>query len=117
VTLRVLIVDDDRRFRAAARLLLSAAGYAVAGEAGSLEEARRLVGERAPHALLLDVALPDGDGVELARALSTQACALRILLTSTDPSAVPAEAVRSCGARGFVAKDRLAVTDLRTYLG
>jgi DNA-binding NarL/FixJ family response regulator len=113
----VLIVDDDRRFRASARLLLSAAGYTVAGEAGSVEETWRLVAERAPQALLLDVSLPDGDGVELAGALTAHGRALRILLTSTDPGAVPADALRLCGARGFVAKDRLAVADLRTYLG
>jgi len=117
VAVRVLIVDDDRRFRAAARRLLSAARYAVAGEAASVEETWRLVAERAPQALLLDVSLPDGDGVELAAALTARDRLLRILLTSTDPGAVPADALRSCGARGFVAKDRLAVTDLRSYLG
>jgi DNA-binding NarL/FixJ family response regulator len=116
VRTRVLIVDDDARFRALARALLEASGYTVAGEAGdgegALDAARRL----RPDAALVDVQLPDTNGLALARRLAERDNRLRIVLTSTDPTLVTPAALAESGALAFVPKDELALTDLATWL-
>jgi CheY-like chemotaxis protein len=113
---RVLIVDDDPRFRALARALLQASGYIVAAEAGDAEQALAAARAVRPDAALVDVQLPGTDGLTLARALAG-AHGVRVVLTSTDPTLVPAGTAAASGARAFVAKDELAVTDLSPWLG
>src|SRR5690349_19372536 len=63
----VLIVDDHPSFRASARRLLEAEGYLVVGEAPDGASALSRAAELAPDLVLLDVALPDQDGFEVAR--------------------------------------------------
>jgi CheY-like chemotaxis protein len=113
---RVLIVDDDPRFRALARTLLEAAGSAVAGEAADGQQALAVAQRVRPDAALVDLQLPDTDGLTLGRALAN-AHGIRILLTSTDPTLVSPAAVAQSGAVAFVPKDELAVTDLIPWLG
>jgi CheY-like chemotaxis protein len=116
VPTRILIVDDDARFRALARTLLEAAGYAVVAEVASGAEALAASRREAPDASLVDVQLPDVDGLALARALVARDSDLRIILTSTDPTLVPAAALAESPALAFVPKDKLAVTDLAPWL-
>lgn len=113
---RVLIVDDDPRFRALARALLEARGYAVVAEAASGAEAQAAIETASPGAALVDVQLPDVDGLALARMLSEGNNGLRILLTSTDPTLVPASALAESPALAFVPKDQLAIADLTQWL-
>ena len=114
---RVLIVDDDARFRALARALLEACGYAVVAEAADGEEALAAVLRVRPSAALVDVQLPDTDGFTLARRLADAHPGLRILLTSMDPTLATRAAVTDSRAFAFVPKDDLAVTDLAQWLG
>ncbi|RKH56894.1 response regulator [Corallococcus llansteffanensis] len=58
---RVLVVDDDAKIASVCREVLEGLGFEV-GIAASLEEGRRSLRERRPDAVLLEVALPDGDG-------------------------------------------------------
>ena len=81
---RVLVVDDSAPFRRAARELLTRRGYLVVGEAGSAAAARHVVERLAPHALLLDVGLPDGCGFDLAAALTRARPDLAVLLMSAN---------------------------------
>jgi DNA-binding NarL/FixJ family response regulator len=111
----VLIVDDDPQFRRAAAELLAARGYRVVGEAGSAAEGLALVSALRPGAVLLDVNLPDGDGLSVAAQLSADG-GPRVLLTSTDAGAATARLVRGSGAVGFVAKIDLAGAALDGYL-
>jgi CheY-like chemotaxis protein len=114
---RILIVDDDARFRTLARTLLEAAGYAVVAEAADGAEALAAVRREAPDAALVDVQLPDIDGLALAGALAKTDSGLRIILTSTDPTLVRAAALADSPAIAFVPKDKLAVTNLTPLLG
>ncbi|WP_028060684.1 response regulator transcription factor [Candidatus Solirubrobacter pratensis] len=66
--MRLLIVDDDRALRDALRRALSLAGYDVETAAGG-EDAMLRVGESPPDAIVLDVGLPDVDGLEVCRRL------------------------------------------------
>jgi CheY-like chemotaxis protein len=113
---RFLIVDDDVRFRTLARALLEAAGYAVVAEAVDGAEALSAARRVAPNAALVDVQLPDVDGLALARALAESDSDLRIILTSTDPTLVSARALAASPAFAFVPKDNLAITDLAPWL-
>lgn len=109
---RVLLVDDDEAFRESAARLLAERGYDVVGEAGTIADARAAASRLRPDAVLLDVNLPDGNGIDLAADMTA-----RVLLTSTDASAVTERLLERCGAAGFVAKHDLFALDLRCYLG
>ena len=64
----VLLVDDEPDFVAAAKEMLQLHGHTVES-AERLESARRLLGGAAPDVLLLDLMLPDGNGLELLEEL------------------------------------------------
>lgn len=115
VPLRVLIVDDDPSFRATARRLLRARGLAVAGEASDYKEALMAVRELAPDGVLIDVHLPDIDGLQVAEELSRDGVGPQILLTSSDSGAATAALAEQHGAAGFVPKTELAGADLERY--
>ncbi len=112
---RVLIVDDSPAFRSAVSALLTRRGYLVVGEADTaaraVEAARRLT----PHAVLLDVHLPDGSGFELSAALTDADPDLAVLLTSTEEPPRRDLRVDMAGARGFVLKACLATTSLERF--
>jgi DNA-binding NarL/FixJ family response regulator len=112
----VLIVDDDSGFRRAAAELLADRGYRVAGEATSGNDALVCTQLLEPDAILLDVNLPDGSGVGVARKLSSHPNRPRVVLISTDPDAVSNGEVQACGACGFLAKTCFAAADLDDLL-
>src|SRR4051812_26976395 len=76
----VLVVDDDPWFRAVAARLLKSAGFNIAGEADTARRAVAAVIDLSPAAVLLDVGLPDGDGVSVATELSALATPPLIVL-------------------------------------
>ena len=112
----VLIVDDDRGFGRAASEMLTARGYTVVGQARTASDAVRDCARLGPDAVLLDVRLPDGNGLTLAETLCDARDQLAILLTSSDPQAVVPERLQHSPACGFVPKTDLARTDLGPYL-
>jgi DNA-binding NarL/FixJ family response regulator len=62
------------------------------------------------------VRLPDGEGVILAKTLRKRASRQKILLTSTDRTAVSPGLLRGSGASGFIPKSELTGTDLDRFL-
>lgn len=84
----VLVVEDDASLRTVCRVNLELDGYRVL-EAGTLDEAERLLGLGAVDALLLDVRVGDRDGHELLRALRADAAAPPVALFTG--SETPAE--------------------------
>jgi DNA-binding NarL/FixJ family response regulator len=65
---RVLVVDDSEVFRNVMAVVVAATpGFEVVGRASSGREALHLVEELAPQLVLLDVGMPDMDGIETAR--------------------------------------------------
>jgi DNA-binding NarL/FixJ family response regulator len=110
----VLVVDDDASFRSLARRMLTAAGLSVAGEADTVAAALDAAAALRPDAALIDIGLPDGDGVTLAAALGAMPWHPRILLTSIDPDA--ASLIGNRGAGPFVPKNELPNAPLRELL-
>ena len=80
MTLRVLVVEDDREIRALMQSSLAVEGFTVQ-TAVSLREASALLRHAPPDVVLLDLGLPDGDGLELVRQIR-QSQALPILILS-----------------------------------
>jgi DNA-binding NarL/FixJ family response regulator len=78
----VIVVDDHVGFRAEARALLELDGLDVVGEAGTLAEALTLAARLRPEVVLLDVGLPDGDGLELVGPLREQSPGAVVVLIS-----------------------------------
>ena len=70
----MLVIDDDPAIRAICAEVLRSQGYEV-DEAATCEEARRLVADRRPQVLLVDVQLPDGDGFALLESLAARRAA------------------------------------------
>jgi DNA-binding NarL/FixJ family response regulator len=116
VSRRILIVDDHSGFRASARRMLEAGGFEVAGEAKDAASARRAVTELAPDAVLLDVQLPDGDGVALAAELSANGVGPQIVLCSSRGADELGWGLSDSGARGFLTKDELSATRIEELL-
>jgi CheY-like chemotaxis protein len=96
----VLVVDDDAGFRGLATRILRGGGFRVVGEAGTCAEGMSAALALHPDAILVDIRLPDGDGIGLGHALAALPWAPRILLTSSDE-----EAADVVAADGAVATD------------
>lgn len=113
----VLVVDDDAAFRRLAQRILESCGLAVAGEADTAASALSVAGTLRPDAVLVDVGLPDSDGIALARELTALPWRPRVVLTSSNAEAATASEVRSSGAEAFVPKNELPSTALDDILG
>lgn len=105
MTTRVLIADDHAIVRAGLRALLKGeVGLELVGEASGGEEAIRLVESLHPDILILDMSMPDLDGIQVTRRIQTTAPEVRILiLTIHEDEALLREAIRA-GAAGYILK-------------
>jgi len=103
---RVFLVDDQTLVRKGIRSLLSLLpDIEIAGEAVDGREALRLIPAAAPYVVLLDIRMPEMDGLDVLRALVQPGRAPHfIILTTFDDSDVLLEGCKA-GARGFLLKD------------
>ena len=113
----VLIVDDDDSFRDLAERLLTGAGLDVISQANSAGAGLRAARAIKPDSILLDVMLPDGDGVTLAGEFVALPWHPRVLLTSSYADAAGEEEVELSGAVDFLPKDQLPGAALASLLG
>jgi len=109
---RVLIADDHAIVRAGLRALIHAeAGFELVGEAAGGVEAIELVEKNQPDVLVLDLSMPDLDGISVTRNLKASHPGLRILiLTLHEDEALLREAIKG-GASGYILK-RAAESEL-----
>lgn len=104
--LRVFLVDDHEVVRRGLIDLLSTdPELRVVGEAGSVAQAMTLVPAARPDVAVLDVRLPDGNGIELCRNLLAQLPALRCLMLTFYTSEQGMLDASLAGARGYLLKD------------
>ena len=116
VTRTVLIVDDHPSFRATARALLESEGFRVVAEAPTGAAALTAAREHHPDVVLLDVQLPDLDGFEVTRRLSSNGASPAVVLVSSRDASDYGELIAACGARGFVPKAELSGAAVRALL-
>lgn len=104
--IRLLLVEDHPMFRAGLTATLQLAGdVIVVASTASAEEALQLVVEHRPDVVVLDIGLPDGNGMSVVPRILTNAPDCRILmLTTYDDDATVYAALRA-GARGYVIKN------------
>ena len=99
----IVIVDDHALFRSGVRSEVEDL-VDVLGEAGTVEEAVRVIGETRPDVVLLDVHMPGGGGVEVIRRVAATDPGQRFLALSVSDAAEDVIAVVRAGARGYVTK-------------
>lgn len=104
-TRRIVLVDDHPIVRHGLRVLIDGEDdLEVCGEAGSIEEARKLIAEADPELALVDLSLKDESGLDLIKDLRLQHPELLILVVSIHDEGLYAERVLRAGAKGYVAK-------------
>ena len=105
MSIRVLLADDHRMLREGLHRSLTEEGFDVVGEADNGEQAVVLAAELQPDIVLMDVSMPQMDGVEATRAIRATGSDTRILmLTMHADKDVLADAIRA-GASGYLVKD------------
>ena len=105
MTVRLMLADDHRMLREGLRRSLSEDGFDVIGEASDGEEAVRLAGDLRPDVILMDVTMPDVDGVEATRRIRRLYPDIQVvMLTMHADQSVISEALRA-GASGYLVKD------------
>lgn len=113
----VLVVDDDPAFLALAAQVLGGFGIGVVLKAGDATTGAAVAAAERPIAILVDLDLPDRDGLDLARDLLELPWGPRVVLTSTDREAGRAVSSAVDGhALPFIAKEELAGSALRRAL-
>lgn len=100
---RVLIADDESIIRLDLSEMLAGLGYAVVGEAGDGATAVRLVRELKPDVVIMDVKMPEMDGIDAARAISDERIAPVLLLTAFSQQDL-ARRASEAGVAGYLVK-------------
>jgi DNA-binding NarL/FixJ family response regulator len=117
--LRCFIIDDNRRFLAAARALLEREGITVVGVASSAAEALQRAEELRPDVTLVDIRLGEQSGFDVARQLHgrTGLAGSRTVLISTHAEEDYADLIAASPAIGFLPKAILSARAIRNLLG
>lgn len=103
--MRVLIIDDHALFRVGLQELLERRGIEVAGAVGDGKEGLQLAQELEPDVVLLDLRMPNMDGLAVLRALRDRGLEMPVvMLTTSSDERDLVESLRS-GAQGYLIKD------------
>jgi DNA-binding NarL/FixJ family response regulator len=102
--MRLLLVDDHGFVRRALYMLLDEPDIEIVGEAASGREAVEFTRALQPDVVLMDVSMPDMDGVQATRAIHAEWPQVCIIGLSIHEEDTQAEAMRAAGAMGYVTK-------------
>ena len=113
--IRCLIVDDNRSFLDAARVLLEREGLTVVGVASTSAETLRDAEALRPNVILVDISLGGESGLDLARRLveNGQNSGATVILISTHAEADYADLIAASPAAGFLPKAELSASAIR----
>jgi DNA-binding NarL/FixJ family response regulator len=112
----VLIVDDHAGFRSCAREVLAADGFEIVGEAFDAAAAIESVRVLRPEVVLLDIQLPDANGVEVSKEIGALNGNTEIVLVSSRDASYLGDALAECPARGFIPKSELSGAAVRKLI-
>ena len=106
--IRILLADDHALVRQGFRMILAAQpDMEIVGEAGNGREAVALAGELQPDVVVMDVAMPELNGIEATRRITTASPRTRVLALSMYKDSVYVREILRAGARGFLLKDAI----------
>jgi two-component system, response regulator PdtaR len=100
---RVIIADDESVIRADLREMLTNLGYLVIGEVGDGQSAVNLARELKPDVVIMDIKMPDLDGIEAARILTQEKIAPVLLLTAYSQRDL-VDRAKEAGVVGYLVK-------------
>jgi CheY-like chemotaxis protein len=102
---RVLVVEDDKASRFFASATLLGEGFII-DEASSAEQALKIIRERRPDLILVDIELPGIDGLELTRRLKSEpsTAAIPVIAITAHAEALHRHAALAAGCETFLAK-------------
>lgn len=100
---RVIIADDESLIRMDLREMLTNLGYLVVGEAGDGRSAVNLARELRPDIVVMDIKMPDMDGIEAAEVLTAERIAPVLLLSAYSQQELVQRA-RQAGVAGYLVK-------------
>jgi AmiR/NasT family two-component response regulator len=100
---RVIIADDESVIRTDLREMLTTLGYLVVGEVGDGESAVNLARELKPDVVIMDIKMPNMDGIEAARALTQEKIAPVLLLTAYSQRDL-VDRAKEAGVVGYLVK-------------
>jgi two-component system, NarL family, response regulator NreC len=103
--IRILVADDHIVVREGLRRVLDAPGFEVVGEAGSGAEAIRGAERLRPDVVMLDISMPEGNGLSTIKQIREISPSSRILMLSVYQGAEYVNQARANGAHGYLLKD------------
>lgn len=105
---RILLADDHAIVRQGFRLILSSQpDFEVIGEASNGREAVERAGELQPDIVVMDVSMPELNGIEATRRIAESAPRARVLALSMHKDSVYVREILRAGARGYLLKDSI----------
>lgn len=105
MTLSVVLVDDHTMLRQALRRALESEGVQVVGEAADGEEGVRVALETRPDVVLMDVSMPNVDGIDATRRLLAANSEMRVVMLTMHIDREVFDSALKAGAVGYVTKD------------
>ncbi len=99
----ILVVDDEPELRRSLRRILTRAGHTVV-EAATSTEALRAISDRAPEVVLLDLSLPDGDGLDVLGAIRASGAAISVVVLTASDATADMRSALSRGATAYLHK-------------
>jgi len=100
---RIIIADDESIIRMDVREMLTNLGYLVVGEVGDGRSAVNLARELKPDIVVMDIKMPDMDGIEAAKILTEERIAPVLLLTAYSQRDL-VERAKEAGVAGYIVK-------------
>ena len=100
----VLVIDDHKSVRAGVKIALSRAGHVCVGEASTVSEARAQIAHTNPQVIVVDLSLPDGNGLEIVRWARSISNRIGIVVLTLNPAEDFLLTVMKSGASAFVEK-------------
>ena len=105
---KILLADDHTIVRQGLKLILSAhADLEVVGEAANGREAVELADKLRPDIVLMDVQMPELNGIEATRKMVAANSRIRVLVLSMHKESVYVREILKAGARGYILKDAI----------
>jgi DNA-binding NarL/FixJ family response regulator len=111
--IRILLVDDHKIVREGLRMVLeNQPGMKVVGEAGSGRTALRLVRDLKPDVILMDVTMPDLNGIEATRQIMSESPEVKILALSMHSDSHLVAGILAAGGSGYLLKEECDSAEL-----